>query len=171
MVFYWKLCHSFSFSPVVQGASTFTFLSQEQDDNDSTAAEDSRIESAEEIKKNPWQTTSKLPYDSSGDSDDDDDDDDKMVVDDAVNAGDPAIKLSSQLDELFFFHPGDPGLTNRINGELLLLLRDVKLHIWNSIMDTPLRPLCDLLLKYRSRALRNRPHPSLPDPTCKWGKV
>ena len=166
MVFYGKPSHSFPLLLAVQGASTFTFLSQgQEDDNDSTVAEDSRVESAEEIRKNPWQTTSKLPYDSSGDSDDGDDDD--MVVDDTVNAGDPAIKFSSQLDELFFFHSGDPGLTNRINGELLLLLRDVKLHIWNSIMNTPLRPLCDLLPEYRSRALRNRPHPSLPDPTCK----
>ena len=79
--------------------------------------------------------------------------------DDAVNAGDPAIKLSSQLDELFFFHPGDPGLTNRINGELLLLLRDVKLHIWNSIMDTPLRPLSDFLPEYRSGARRTHTPP------------
>ena len=124
---YGKLSHSFPLSPAIQGASTFTFLSQEQeDDNDSTAAEDSRVGAAEEIIKNPWQTASKLPHDSSGDSDDDDDgddDDDDMAVDDA---GDQAIKMSSQLDELFFFHPSDPQLANRIDGELLLLVWDVK---------------------------------------------
>ena len=35
--------------------------------------------------------------------------------------------------------------------------RDVKL--WNSIMDTPLYPLRDLLPEWRSRALRNTSHP------------
>ena len=67
--------------------------------------------------KNPWQTTAKLPYDSSGDDDDDDGDD--MHVEDAD--GDQSSKSTSHLDELFFFHPDDPELANRINGELPLL--------------------------------------------------
>ena len=72
--------------------------------------------SAEEILKNPWQTT-QLPYDSSDDNDDDGDD---IVLGEAVGNDNPSNKLSSQLDELFFFHPDDPELENRINGELLI---------------------------------------------------
>jgi len=68
--------------------------------------------------KNPWQTTAKLPYDSSGDDDDDDDGDDMHVED---TDGDQSSKSTSHLDELFFFHPDDPKLANRINGELFWL--------------------------------------------------
>ena len=104
-------------SSSVQGTSSFTFLSQEsEDDIDSTAVEGRLVGSAEDIKKNPWQATAGLPYDSSDDNDDGDDD--NTVVEDAD--GDAPSKSTSQLDDLFFFHPDDPELENRINGELRL---------------------------------------------------
>jgi len=104
-----------------QGSSTFSFLSQGlEGDADSTAAEDSHVGSAEEIMKNPWQTTAKLPYDSSGDDDDDDDGDDMHVED---TDGDQSSKSTSHLDALFFFHPDDPKLANRINDQVEPFMR------------------------------------------------
>ena len=105
----------FPLSPLVQGA-TFTFLSQDPgDDADSTPDEHSRVGAVEEIKTNPWQPAAKLPYDSSDDNDEDDGHD--M---DFESAGLQAVKATSQLDELFFFHPDDPELANRINGKVAL---------------------------------------------------
>ncbi|XP_078372062.1 uncharacterized protein LOC144655647 [Oculina patagonica] len=98
-----------------QGAS-FTFFSQGPVDDDDSAAEERshvNVGAAEEIKTNPWQSATKLPYDS---SDDDDDDDDKDVVG-AVDNGIQSSKSTSHLEELFFFHPDDPELANRINDQ------------------------------------------------------
>ncbi|XP_078355768.1 uncharacterized protein LOC144640533 [Oculina patagonica] len=98
-----------------QGAS-FTFFSQGPVDDDDSAAEERshvNVGAAEEIKTNPWQSATKLPYDS---SDDDDDDDDKDVVG-AVDNGIQSNKSTSHLEELFFFHPDDPELANRINDQ------------------------------------------------------
>ena len=105
----------FPLSPPVQG-TTFTFLSQDkEDDADSTPDERSQVGAVEEIKTNPWQPTAKLPYDSSDDDDDDDGDDV-----DFEGTGFQSGKATSQLDELFFFHPDDPELANRINGKVTL---------------------------------------------------
>lgn len=96
---------------------TFTFLSQDtEDDADSTLDEHSQVGAVEEIKTNPWQPTAKLPYDSSDDDDDDDAGDDVDFEGIGLQSG----KATSQLDELFFFHPGDPELENRINGKVTL---------------------------------------------------
>ena len=93
--------------------TTFTFLSQDAEDGeDSTPDEHSHVGAVEEIKTNPWQPTTKLPYDSSDDDDGDEGDDV-----DFDGAGHQSDKATSQLDELFFFHPGDPELENRINGK------------------------------------------------------
>lgn len=95
--------------------TTFTFLSQDtEDDVDSTPDEHSQVGAVEEIKTNPWQPTAKLPYDSS------DDDDDGDGVDFEGTGGLQSGKATSQLDELFFFHPDDPELANRINGKVTL---------------------------------------------------
>ena len=119
------ITHSPHLPSSFQSSSSFSFLSQETEhDAGLTAAEDSRVGSAEEIMKYPWQTTAKLPYDSSGDDDDDDDGDDMHVED---TDGDQSSKSTSHLDELFFFHPDDSELANRINGELLLLEYRVRL--------------------------------------------
>ncbi|KAJ7392948.1 nucleolar protein 8 [Desmophyllum pertusum] len=103
-----------------QGTS-FTFLSQEPEDHvDSTAEEHRHVGSVEEIKTNPWQAATKLPYDSSDDNDDGDGDDDNgegMEFQEAVSNDDQSNKSTSQLDELFFFHPDDPDLANRINDQ------------------------------------------------------
>lgn len=74
---------------------------------------------AEEILKNPWQTT-QLPYDSSSDSDDYNEED--MGIDAATGNGDTSNKSTFQLKELFFFHADDPELENRINGKLSLVI-------------------------------------------------
>lgn len=93
--------------------TTFTFLSQEpEDDADSTRDEHSQVGAVEQIKTNHWQSATKLPYDSSDDNDDDDGDDV-----DFGGTGRQSGKATSQLDELFFFHPDDPELANRINGK------------------------------------------------------
>ena len=77
--------------------------------------------SVEEIKTNPWQAATKLPYDSSDDNDDGDDDNGEgMEFQEAVSNDDQSNKSTSQLDELFFFHPDDLDLANRINGEMFL---------------------------------------------------
>ena len=93
--------------------TTFTFLSQDADDADSTPDEHSHVGAVEVIRTNPWQPATKLPYDSSDDNDDDDSDDDAFSP---VKSG----KATSQLDELFFFHSDDPKLANRINGRMIL---------------------------------------------------
>ena len=96
--------------------TTFTFFSHDpEDDADSTPDELSQVGAVEELKTNPWQPAAKLPYDSSDDNDDDDGDDA-----DFENSGLQAVKATSQLDELFFFHPDDPELANRINGKVTL---------------------------------------------------
>lgn len=92
--------------------TTFTFLSQDTEDDADSAPDDSPVGAVEEIKTNPWQPTAKLPYDS---SDDDDDDDGDNV--DFEGSGLQSGKATSQLDELFFFHPDDPELANRINDQ------------------------------------------------------
>lgn len=74
---------------------------------------------AEEILKNPWQTT-QLPYDSSSDSDDYNEVD--MGIDAATGNGDTLNKSTFQLKELFFFHADDSELENRINGKLSLVI-------------------------------------------------
>lgn len=113
----WSLTH-FRLLPRWQGAS-FTFLSQDpEDDADSTAEEHSHFGAVEEIKTNPWQTTTKLPYDSSDENEDGDD----MDIENAVDNDIQSSKSTSHLDELFFFHPDDPKLANRINGEMSLCL-------------------------------------------------
>ena len=95
--------------------TTFTFLSQDpEDDADSTPDEHSHVGAVEEIGRNPWQSATKLPYDSSDDNDDDD-------MDFEVT-GIQSAKATSQLDELFFFHPDDPELANRINGRVILTI-------------------------------------------------
>lgn len=98
----------------MQGA-TFTFLSQDADDADSTPDEHSHVGAVEVIRTNPWQPATKLPYDSSDDNDDDDSDDMDFEAT-GVQSG----KATSQLDELFFFHSDDPKLANRINGRMIL---------------------------------------------------
>ena len=75
----------------------------------------------ERIKSNPWQATPKLRYDSSDDDGDESDDD--MELNDTVDTDINPSKSTSQLDELFFFHPDDPVLANRINGEIYVLLK------------------------------------------------
>lgn len=100
-------------------STTFTFLCQDpEDDADSTPDEHSHVGAVEEIKTNPWQPATKLPYDSSDDNDDDDGD--VMDFEDTVDNGSQSSKATSQLDELFFFHPDDSELANRINGEVFL---------------------------------------------------
>ena len=74
----------------------------------------------ERIKSNPWQATPKLRYDSSDDDGDESDDD--IELNDTVHTGINPSNSTSQLDELFFFHPDDPILANRINGEICMLL-------------------------------------------------
>lgn len=74
---------------------------------------------AEEILKNPWQTT-QLPYDSSSDSDDYNEED--MGIDAASGNGDTLNQSTFQLKELFFFHADHPELENRINGKLSLVI-------------------------------------------------
>lgn len=96
--------------------TTFTFLSRDaEDDADSTPDLHSHVGAVEDIRTNPWQPTTKLPYDSSDDNDDDDGDDmDYQAT--GIQSG----KATSQLNELFFFHPDDPELANRINGRMIL---------------------------------------------------
>lgn len=111
----------------VQGTS-FTFLAREQDDDVDSTPEDLTHEGAVEmLKSNPWQATPKLPYDSSDDDDDDDNDDkdndygsgDNAELNDSVGSDGIALsKISLAPDELFFFHPDDPILANRIDGEI-----------------------------------------------------
>lgn len=76
----------------------------------------------ERIKSNPWQATPKLRYDSSDDDGDESGDD--MELNDTVDTGINPCKSTSQLDKLFFFHPDDPVLANRINGEIYALLKN-----------------------------------------------
>ena len=103
---------SLTLFPRFQGTS-FTFLSHDpEDDADTPTEEQGHFGAVEEIKTNPWQTASKLPYDSSDDNDED------MDSEDAVDDGTQSSKSTSHLDELFFFHPNDPKLANRINGKL-----------------------------------------------------
>lgn len=108
----------------LQGTS-FTFLLQEQDDDVKSSPEDLTREGAVEmLKSNPWQITPKLPYDSSDDDDEDDTDNDyvsndKTKLNDSVGSGGIGLsETSSPPDELFFFHPHDPILANRIDGEI-----------------------------------------------------
>ena len=109
----------FHLSPPVQ-VTTFTFLSQDpEDDADSTPDEHSQVGAVEQIKTNPWPPASNLPYDSSDDNDDDDDDVD------FEGTGLQFGKATSQLDELFFFHPDDPELANRINGKVILTIAEL----------------------------------------------
>lgn len=81
------------------------------------------------LKSNPWQVTPKLPYDSSDDDDKDDtdnDSDDNTELNYSVGSG--AIGLgetSSPPDELFFFHPDDPILANRIDDREAPFMRTV----------------------------------------------
>lgn len=94
--------------------TTFTFLSQDtEDDADITLDEHSQVGAVGKITTNPWQPTAKLPYDSSDDDDGDDAGDDVDFEGIGLQSG----KATSQLDELFFFHPGDPELENRINDQ------------------------------------------------------
>ena len=81
------------------------------------------------LKSNPWQAAPKLPYDSSDDDDDDDNDDkdndygsiDNAELNDSVGSDGIALsKISLAPDELFFFHPDDPILANRIDGEIYM---------------------------------------------------
>lgn len=151
----WGLTHFLLF-PRVQGAS-FTFLSQDpEDDADSTAEEHSHVGAVEEIKTNPWQTTTKLPYDS---SDENEDGDDVDFEDAAVHNDIQSSKSTSHLDELFFFHPDDPKLANRINGEMsqmnkllncfgevnraVLLYLVILCTVWYSIEWTYFTSCCD----------------------------
>ena len=81
------------------------------------------------LESNPWQATPKLPYDSSDDDDDDDNDDkdndygsgDNAELNNSVGSDGIALsKISLAPDELFFFHPDDPILANRIDGEIYI---------------------------------------------------
>ncbi|XP_022787227.1 nucleolar protein 8-like [Stylophora pistillata] len=112
--------------------TSFTFLSQERDDDVESTPEDLTLEGTVEIlKSNPWQATPKLPYDSSDDDDKDDtdndyDSDDNTELNYSVGSG--AIGLgetSSPPDELFFFHPDDSILANRIDDREAPFMRTV----------------------------------------------
>ena len=85
---------------------------------------------------NPWQTTNKLPYDSSDDNDDDDD----MDIEDADDNGIKTNKPTSHLDGLFFFHPDDPELANRINGEMFLQTVELFREVGRAVL------LCSVIL-------------------------
>jgi len=112
----------------VQGTA-FTFLSRDTDDDaDSTPDENSHVGAVEDIRTNPWQPATKLPYDSSDDNDDDDGDDMDFEA-----TGIQSGKATSQLDELFFFHPDNPELANRINGRMTLTF-DELLRVLERVM-------------------------------------
>ena len=99
-----------------QGSSGFSFLFEERQQNeDSASTKHSDIGAAEELIKNPFQTALQLPYDSSGESEEDGEED--MIADTAVSSESQPFYSSIPFDEMFFFHPGDPQLVNRINGE------------------------------------------------------
>lgn len=109
--------------------TTFTFLSRDtEDDADSTPDEHSHFGAVEDIRTNPWQPATKLPYDSSDDNDDDDGDDMDFEA-----TGIQFGKATSQLDELFFFHPDNPELANRINGRMILTF-DELLRVLERVM-------------------------------------
>lgn len=105
-----------------EGSSKFTFLSQEPlESKDSIDVEHSDISPPEDILKNPWQPALKLPYDSSDDNEEDGDD---MIADASVSPEDQPVMSSKPLEELFFFHPDDPQLTNRINDDIEPFMRN-----------------------------------------------
>lgn len=105
-----------------EGSSKFTFLSQEPlESKDSIDVEHSDISPPEDILKNPWQPALKLPYDSSDDNEEDGDD---MIADAFVSPDDQPVMSSKPLEELFFFHPDDSQLTNRINDDIEPFMRN-----------------------------------------------
>lgn len=98
-----------------QGSSVFSFLFEEPQQNSSASTKHSDIGAAEELIKNPFQSALRLPYDSSAESEEDGEDD--MIADTTVSSEGQPFNSSKPFDEMFFFHPGDPQLVNRINGE------------------------------------------------------